>query len=77
MSAVLTPFVVIGGDRQYAGDVIMFRHRSAEPGYWRVALLPADVSVQAFFGALLDEAFWGRAAVVDDFGSLVPVELPA
>lgn len=67
MSAVPAPFVGIGGAIQYAGDVIMRRHRAAPPPYWTVILLPDESEVAGFF-ELKDSI-----AVVDDFGNLVRV----
>lgn len=67
MSAVPRPFVGIDGAIQYAGDVIMRRHRHAPPPYWAVILLPDTKEVASFF------AIEDSIAVVDDFGNLVRV----
>lgn len=70
-AAVLTPFVGASGDVQYAGDVVMRRHRDAPPGFWGVMLLPTD-PITHFFGTAGCSP--ERLAVVDDFGTLIPVD---
>ena len=68
-------FVSAGGAAQYAGEIVMSRHRHAEPGFWSVALAtaPALLSfVPATSRADLVGLMVGMPAVVDDFGTLVP-----
>ena len=64
------------GSSQYAGDVVMRRygHPSVHdaPGYWIVRLVPDCDKLLDFFG-LTQAAHAGVLAVVDDFGTLVPV----
>lgn len=74
MRSPLDVWVDARGSSQYAGDVIMERHRNAEPGYWLVTLLPQP-PITMFFGMT------GQcpvvSAVVDDYGHLVAVEAQA
>lgn len=71
MSAIQGFFVCSRGSCQYAGDVVMQRHRDAEPGYWLVTLLPTP-TVANFFDMMGNCP--AVPAVVDDFGNLVRVQ---
>ena len=67
------------GWSQHTRDVAMYRHGPSwtytRPGYWSVYLMLQSDEVMDFF-QLGEHEVEGRLAVVDDFGTLVPVDRP-